>query len=71
MAEYALVAEFSEADMRIGGHADAISCIRAPCPQSILIPVMINPGENKTGIHINEFLGSSGEWPKSPMADRE
>ncbi len=70
-ADYVVVAELSSGDIRVGGHANAIRCIRAPCPQSTLIPVMLHQGENKHGISINEFLSDRGEWPKSPMADRE
>jgi hypothetical protein len=68
-ADYVLVAEFNEGDMRAGAHANAIRCIRAPCPQSTLIPVTINPGDKKTGININEYLGDRGEWPALPADD--
>ena len=54
-------------DLRLLAHANAIRCIRAPCPPDTLIEVAVDAGAAVTGIDLNAAYSEvpSG-WPREP-----
>ncbi|TXH72449.1 MAG: hypothetical protein E6Q88_06200 [Lysobacteraceae bacterium] len=66
---YVVMASIEQSPWPIGGHAQPIRCIQAPCPDSTLIPVDLRSGQAVTGIDINEFLSSADSWPPMPVED--
>lgn len=66
---YMVMASIEQGEWPIGGHAQPIRCIQAPCPDSTLIPVEIKPGQGIQGIDINEFVTDADSWPPMPVED--
>lgn len=66
---YMVMAAVDQGEWPIGGHAQPIRCITAPCPDSTLIPVEVGPGSGVGGIDINEFVNAADGWPPMPIED--
>jgi len=64
-ADYWLIAQMHEGDMRVGGHTYQVQCIRAPCPAQ-LQAVTVAAGAAITGIDINEFDAARADFPALP-----
>ena len=65
-ADYRIVAQLHEGDMRVGGHMYQVQCIRAPCPP-LLQAVTVAPGANVAGIDVNEFYDARNDFPAMPV----
>ena len=65
--DYHLMGWVQGGDLRLLAHANAIRCIRAPCPPDTLIEVAVAAGAAVTGIDLNAAYGEipSG-WPQQP-----
>jgi hypothetical protein len=67
-ADYVIVAQMNEGDMRVGGHVYQVQCIRAPCPAQ-LQAVTVAPGAAVAGIDVNEFYSARSDFPALPADD--
>ena len=64
-AEYQILANVKNNELRVGGHMLQVQCIRAPCP-ALLNSVLLKAKESKTGIHLNGFYPSREDFPVLP-----
>jgi hypothetical protein len=64
-ADYLVVAQLHEGDMRVGGHMYQVQCIRAPCPAH-LQAVTVAAGAAVTGVDINDFYAAMDDFPDVP-----
>ncbi len=64
-AEYQVLANVKDNELRVGGHMLQVQCIRAPCP-ALLNSVLLKAKESKTGIHLNGFYPSREDFPALP-----
>ena len=65
-AEYQVLANVKDNELRVGGHMLQVQCIRAPCP-ALLNSVLLKAKESKTGIHLNGFYPSREDFPALPF----
>jgi len=68
-ADYLVVAQLHEGDMRVGGHMYQVQCIRAPCPAH-LQAVTVAPGASVADIDINEFYAAMNDFPVLPADEK-
>jgi len=68
-ADYLVVAQLHEGDMRVGGHTYQVQCIRAPCPAH-LKTVTVAPGAALAGIDINDFYAAMDDFPNLPVDEK-
>lgn len=55
----------SNGPSRLGGHVQAVQCIRAPCPD-MPASVTVTAGARATGIDINGFYDQREDFPAMP-----
>ena len=68
-AEYQVLANVKDNELRVGGHMLQVQCIRAPCP-ALLKSVLLKAKESKTDIHLNGFYRSREDFPTLPPSKR-
>jgi hypothetical protein len=68
-ADYLVVAQMHEGDMRVGGHMYQVQCIRAPCPPR-LQAVAVARATALTGIDINDFYAAMNDFPAMPADEK-
>jgi hypothetical protein len=68
-ADYLVVAQMHEGDMRVGGHMYQVQCIRAPCPTH-LQTVTVAAGAHVAGIDINDFYAAMNDFPALPTDEK-
>ena len=68
-AEYQILANVKDNELRVGGHMLQVQCIRAPCP-ALLNSVLLKAKESKTAIHLNGFYRSREDFPTLPLSTR-
>ena len=68
-AEYQILANVKDNELRIGGHMLQVQCIRAPCP-ALLNTVLLKTKESKTDIHLNGFYRSREDFPTLTLSTR-
>ena len=64
-ADYRIVAQLNEGDMRVGGHTYPVQCIRAPCLAQ-LRTISVAAGAAVNGIDVNEFYAAREDFPALP-----
>ena len=68
-ADYLVVAQLHEGDMRVGGHVQQVQCIRAPCPPH-LQAVTVAPGAHVANIDLNDFYAAMSDFPDLPADEK-
>jgi hypothetical protein len=68
VAEYYILADIAQGELKVGGHMLQVQCIRAPCP-ALLKSLKLKARQKMVGVDLNNFYQSREDFPLLPKAE--